>query len=371
MQTKNKSIRILGTRGVPAAHGGFETFAEHLALYLVQHGWQVTVYCQQDGAGEVHEDNWESVHRIHIPVTQSGARGTIAFDWKSTLHAAREPGLVLTLGYNTAVFCAIYRLNGVPNLINMDGVEWRREKWTWLERTWLYLNERAGSLLGNHLIADHPEIKAHLMRHAHERKITMIPYGANQIESADTSLLDAYGLTPGKYAILIARPEPENSILEVVKAFSRKKRGLKLVVLGKYNPDESSYQKLVMQAASSEVLFPGAIYEKPIIQSLRFHARLYVHGHKVGGTNPSLVEALGAGSAVLAQDNKFNRWVAGNGAHYFSDEQECATELDALLSDDDMINGMKQASQKRFLEELTWDKVLSAYESLLLKWLPG
>lgn len=368
MQTRNKSIRILGTRGVPAAHGGFETFAEHLALYLVRRGWQVTVYCQQDGSSAVHEDTWEGVHRIHIPVTQSGARGTIVFDWKSTLHAAREPGLVLTLGYNTAIFCAIYRLKGITNLINMDGIEWRREKWTWLERTWLYLNERAGSLLGNHLIADHPEIKSHLMLHAPDSKITMIPYGADQVESADVSCLDAYGLAPDKYAILIARPEPENSILEVVKAFSAKHRNMKLVVLGKYSPDEFPYHKLVMNAASSEVLFPGAIYEKPIIQSLRFHARLYIHGHKVGGTNPSLVEALGAGSAVLAQDNKFNLWVAGTGARYFSDERNCITELDAILMDDNIINNMKQASLGRFLERLTWDKVLSEYESLLLHW---
>ena len=152
-------------------------------------------------------------------------------------------------------------------------------------------------------------------------KITMIPYGADLVENADPSLLYPYGLTPGGYAIVVARPEPENSILEIVGAFSTKTRNLKLVVLGKYSPNESPYQKSVMGAASSEVLFPGAVYEKSIIQSLRFHARLYIHGHKVGGTNPSLVEALGVGSAVLAQDNKFNRWVARKGAHYFSGEE--------------------------------------------------
>ena len=102
-----KKIRILGTRGVPAAHGGFETFAEHLALYLVQRGWEVTVYCQEDGPGAVFEDTWEGIHRIRMPVAASGASGTIVFDWQSTLHASRSQGLVLTLGYNTAVFCAL------------------------------------------------------------------------------------------------------------------------------------------------------------------------------------------------------------------------------------------------------------------------
>jgi hypothetical protein len=174
---------------VPAAHGGFETFAEHLALYLVQRGWQVTVYCQQDGAGAVHEDTWEGVRRVHILVTQSGAKGTIVFDWKSTLHAASESGLVLTLGYNTAVFCLAYRLKGITNLINMDGIEWRRQKWSTLERAWLYLNECAGCWLGNHLIADHPEIKAHLATRVAESKITMIPYGADRIDNADSGVL--------------------------------------------------------------------------------------------------------------------------------------------------------------------------------------
>ena len=104
-----RHLRILGTRGVPAAHGGFETFAEHLAPFLVERGWQVTVYCQEDGVGPVFEDTWRGVRRVRMPVATGGAAGTIVFDWKSTVHAAREPGLVLTLGYNTAVFCALYR----------------------------------------------------------------------------------------------------------------------------------------------------------------------------------------------------------------------------------------------------------------------
>ena len=104
-----KKIRILGTRGVPAAHGGFETFAEHLALYLVKQGWQVTVYCQEDGEGANFEDTWQGVRRVRMPVATTGAAGTIVFDWKSTVHAAGESGLVLTLGYNTAIFCVLYR----------------------------------------------------------------------------------------------------------------------------------------------------------------------------------------------------------------------------------------------------------------------
>lgn len=362
-----KAVRILGTRGVPAAHGGFETFAEHLAPYLVDRGWEVTVYCQEDGAGAVFEDAWRGVRRVRMPVATGGAAGTIVFDWKSTLHAAGEKGLVLTLGYNTAIFCALYRLKGLRNVVNMDGVEWRRQKWGALARTWFWLNDWAGCWLGNHLVADHPEIKTHLATRVSQDKITMIPYGSDRVNSADTGAIATYGLEPGAYAILIARAEPENSILEVVRAWSSEPRGCKLVVLGKYDPGHA-YQRAVKEAASGEVIFPGAIYDKAVVQALRFHARFYVHGHQVGGTNPSLVEALGAGNAVLAHDNPFNRWVAGEAGVYFRGEKECVQRIEHLLGDADRLTLLQSASRARHAAEFTWEKVLGDYEKLLLDW---
>lgn len=365
---KQQRVRILGTRGVPAAHGGFETFAEHLALYLVERGWQVTVYCQEDGAGAVCEDSWQGVRRVRMPVATPGAAGTIVFDLRSTLHAAREPGLVLTLGYNTAVFCALYRLTGIANVINMDGIEWRRQKWGALAKTWFWLNDWAGCWLGNHLVADHPEIARHLATRAPRAKITMIPYGSDRVETAATALLAPYGLAPDGYAILIARAEPENSILEVVRAWSRRPRGCQLVVLGKYAADHA-YQCAVQAAASDEVVFPGAIYDKAVVQALRRHARFYVHGHQVGGTNPSLVEALGAGNAVLAHDNPYNRWVAGAGGSYFANEAECAAGIECLLGDAAQLARQQAASRQRHAERFTWARILAEYEELLTQWL--
>ncbi len=361
----DKTIRILGTRGIPANHGGFETFAEHLALYLVARGWDVTVYCQDDGGSQVYEDQWQGVRRVHIPVRQGGAAGTIVFDWKATLHSAREPGLVLTLGYNTAVFALWYRLKGLTNLFNMDGIEWRRQKWGPLARTWFYLNEWAGAWLGNHLIADHPHIKNHLSSRVQPAKITTIAYGADAVVAAPAEPLQQYGLSPGGYAILIARAEPENSILEAVQGWSRRRRGLQLVVLGKYDPDHA-YQNAVRQAASDEVQFIGAVYDGPTVQALRYHACLYLHGHQVGGTNPSLVEALGAGNPVLAHDNPFNRWVAGPEACYFSGADACAGQLDRILPDPALLAAMGQASRARHAQQFTWDHILREYETLLL-----
>jgi glycosyltransferase involved in cell wall biosynthesis len=163
---------------------------------------------------------------------------------------------------------------------------------------------------------------------------------------------------------LIARAEPENSVLEVVQAWSRKPRGCKLVVLGKYEAGHA-YQRAVQAAASAEVIFPGAIYEKPVVQALRFHARFYVHGHQVGGTNPSLVESLGTGNAVLAHDNAYNRWVAGDAGVYFADESGCALAIERLLTGSDDLAALQNAARARHSAAFTWDKVLGEYEVLL------
>ncbi|CAI8863457.1 DUF1972 domain-containing protein [Pseudomonas donghuensis] len=366
-----RSLTVLGIRGVPAQHGGFETFAEKLAPYLVAQGWQVTVYCQEDGEGAIWESHWEGVRRIHIPVSRAGAAGTIVFDWKATCHALSQDGLFLTLGYNTAVFNLLQRVKGQINVINMDGIEWRREKWGLIAKTWFWLNERAGCWIGNHLVADHPKIKDHLTTRVSAEKITMIPYGGDEVLTADASLLERFALQPGQFSVIIARPEPENSFLEMVRAFSAKPRGHRLVVLGNFNPQANVYHRQVMDAASSEVLFPGAIYEAPVVQALRHFSRFYLHGHRVGGTNPSLVEGLGAGCAVIAHDNHFNRWVAGPEAAYFADEDACAALFDRLLVDDQAVQAMKAASRNRFLERFTWERILREYESLLVKWHPS
>lgn len=363
---RGKSLRILGTRGVPAAHGGFETFAEALARYLVVRDWRVVVYCQEDGEGSTFEDSWEGVERVRIPVAQTGPKGTVIFDWKATLHAAAHRDLCLTLGYNTAVFGALLRLKGIPNIVNMDGIEWARAKWGWVAKTWFWLNDWAGCWLGSCLIADHPEIKRHLESRVSAAKIVMIPYGADAVEAVDSAPLVDMGLQPGCYLTLIARAEPENSILEVVRAFSARPRGFKLAVLGNYDPTRNAYHRAVKGAASPEVVFCGAIYDKRIVQALRAHSVAYIHGHQVGGTNPSLVEALGAGNAVLAHDNKYNRWVSGESARYFSDVEECSTQLDEMLGSPNMLDSMRRGSKARFVSAFTWPKVLAEYEALLL-----
>jgi glycosyltransferase involved in cell wall biosynthesis len=365
-----KKLFILGIRGVPAQHGGFETFAENLSVFLTCRGWQVTVYCQEPSGDSIWNSEWKDVQRVHIPVTRSGAVGTVIFDLKATRHALTQDGLFLTLGYNTAIFNVMQRIKGQTNVINMDGIEWRRDKWGVIAKTWFWLNERIGCWVGNHLVADHPRIKDHLATRVSADKITMIPYGGDEVLEADASLLHPYGLEPGRYSIIIARPEPENSFLEMVRAFSRKRRDHTLVVLGNFDPNQNAYHRQVMNAASDEVIFPGAIYDAPVVQALRFYSRFYLHGHRVGGTNPSLVEALGAGCAVIAHDNHFNRWVAGENAAYFADEAACSQLFVQLLTDDNRLASMRAASRREFQARFTWEHILSQYEALLTQWYP-
>jgi glycosyltransferase involved in cell wall biosynthesis len=245
----------------------------------------------------------------------------------------------------------------------MDGIEWKRAKYSKAQQIYLWLNERLAAAAGNILIADHPEIAKHHAKHASADKIRMIPYGGEQIESADEALLARYGIIRDRFLTVIARPEPENSVLEIVRAFSRKPRGVKLVVLGRYNR-EHAYQASVMDAASDEVIFPGAVYNRADVHALRFFSLAYVHGHQVGGTNPSLVEALGARNPVIAHDNPFNRWVAGSAGRYFADESACERQIEELIASEPLRQKLRNAAQRRWNEAFTWTKVLNAYREL-------
>lgn len=360
-----RSLYILGTRGIPAAHGGFETFAQRFALHMRDKGWAVTVYCQADSgpAGPI-VDEWEGIRRITF-VADSGAVGTMKFDWACTRHAMKERGVMLVLGYNTALFSALLRLTGNPVLMNMDGIEWKRAKWPWHGRIWLYLNEWIGALTSNTLIADHPEIAKHLRRRRRASDIVMIPYGADLIESAPTGPVTARGLTPGKYVISIGRIEPENNILPMIEAFASQPRDLEFICLGKLEPDKNAYHDAVLSAGGDRVIFPGAIYDAAVVQALRFHAAAYCHGHSVGGTNPSLVEAMGAGNAIVAHDNAYNRWVVGEGQFFFANSADCSAVFDRIVDDPSASVRARAMARKRFLETFQWEPILEEYRQLV------
>jgi hypothetical protein len=253
-EDRRPTVRILGTHGVPANYGGFETAAEKVGLHLLARGWRVVIYCQVEGRGPITYDEWQGIERVNVPVDLPGWRGTSLFDLKCVRHAGRYRDLNLVFGYNTGIFNIWQRLKRIPMVINMDGIEWSRSRWGFTRQAILYINERFSALFGNHLIADHPEIEKYLWTRAPKRKVTMIAYGADEVLDADDGPVRALGLEPGGYLTLICRPIPENSILELVEGFSRRPRGIKLALLGNYRPAEDEYHRAVVDAASDEVV---------------------------------------------------------------------------------------------------------------------
>ncbi len=364
MEQPEKTLLILGTRGVPANHGGFETFAERYALFLAERGWRVSVYCQEDVEKVTcgpRTDVWRGITRIFIQTARKGGLGALDFDWKCVRDALTRPGVCLVLGYNGAAFLPALRLFGRKVFTNMDGIEWRRPKWPLPVRAWFYVNEWIAAWTSQRLVADHPAIAAHLATRRSRGATVVIPYGGDPVARAPVEPLEKFGLEPGRYLISVARIEPDNNILTIVRAFSAAPRGAKLVVVGKLD-DDNPYHRRVRAAASIEVVFTGAIYDGAVVCALRFHARAYLHGHMVGGTNPSLVEALWAGNPVIAHDNAYNRWTAGAAAISFTDATSCAQAIARALADDVLVARLSKAARARAAAAFQWRDVLLAYE---------
>lgn len=359
-----KRLLILGTRGLPAAHGGFETFAQRLALFLVERGWAVSVYCQRDVTTvtqRISTDDWHGVERIHVEVATRGPVATLDFDARCTVDALKRPGVCLVLGYNGGAFLPLLRLAGRKVITNMDGIEWLRPKWSLLAKTWFWVNEWIAAWSSQRLVADHPAIMDHVASRRSRDAVVMIPYGGDTVRDTDPDLIRPLGLDPDRYFLVVARVEPDNSVLPIVKAFSRARRGRSLVVIGKID-DANFYHREIRAAASDEVMFPGPIYDGRLLGAVRHHARAYMHGHMMGGTNPSLVEALWAGNAVIAHDNRFNRWTAGTAGLYFANVDDCAAHIARFNADDEAVWGARAAARARADAQFRWSSVLESYE---------
>jgi glycosyltransferase involved in cell wall biosynthesis len=372
-QLPNFKLRILGIRGLPAGQGSSEIFAEHLALHLVKRGWQVVVYCQNAGSDGVSEgSDWHGVERINIPIpsSYSEAKATKMFHRQAFRHASQFQDLCLTLGYRTAAYCARLRLNGVPNLIHVDPLTWGRRSGGSGNRTRLRIDDLAECWLGNHLIAEHPQIAQQLETRVRSQKISTIGCGAKRLLHADPTMLEALGLARGGYLTVVSRAEPENSLLDIVLAFSARRRGIRLVVLGSDGENGHAYYDQMKAAASDEVMFLNGNRDKPVLDALRFYGLAYLHGNQVGRANMSLVEALGAGNAVIAHDNRYNRWAAGDGARYFQSSDDLCAILDEVLQSPEDLAKMRASSVIRFDAGFEMGRVLSNYENLLEQWLP-
>jgi glycosyltransferase involved in cell wall biosynthesis len=360
-----KSLAILGSRGIPARYGGFETFAEELSVRLAREGVDVTVFCQASD-GEI-ENPYKGVNLEFVKAPQLGVFSTLIFDFLCLLRARGRYDVVYMLGYGAAVFCFIPRMFGSTVWINPDGVEWLRSKWSGLAKTWFRLMEWFSVRIANRIIADAEAIREFLVaRHGELRESSVIAYGAPLLErQPDDDWLQRHHLIAGRYDIVVCRLEPENHVLEIISGYLQAKSAGELIVVGGIE-NKTEYVSQLLADAGDKIRFVGAIYDQRELQSLRFNARYYFHGHSVGGTNPSLIEAMGAGNIVVAHDNPFNREVLGTGGRYFSNADDLTTVIDKLSQQSDSdLRQIRDSNRRRIREYYTWENVTAQYLELL------
>jgi glycosyltransferase involved in cell wall biosynthesis len=280
--------------------------------------------------------------------------------------ARKRFDVVYMLGYGASLFCFIPRLYGAEVWINMDGVEWLRSKWRWPARAYLRTMEMIAMWTPNRIIADAVSIQAHLKsRHRHLPKCTVIPYGAEIVALAPSEeCLAEWNVKSGDYFTVVCRLEPENHVLEILEGYAASSSAYSLLVVGDHELD-TSYMRRLDLVTDPRVRLIGTVYDKARLRALRFHARGYFHGHSVGGTNPSLLEAMASGNAVIAHDNVFNREVAGDAAAYFKNSKEIPGILENLEADSDLLQQMRAAARQRVKLKYDWQSITDRYEQLL------
>ncbi len=299
-------IAILGTRGIPANYGGFETFAEELSTRLAARGHAVTVYCRQRYSAPT----YRGVALQYLPTFRHKYFDTIVHTALSTFHLlGQRADAALYCNAANAVFTILPRLSGIPVALNVDGIERRRAKWNALAKTWYRISEWLATFLPNAVITDAQAI-ADYYRSTYGKATHFIPYGAETGKVSTDATVRELGLEPGRYFLYVSRMEPENRALEVREAFEQVATDLKLALIGDA-PYAHDYIRRVRDTQDPRIVIPGAIYGRGY-QELGSHCFAYVHATEVGGTHPALIEAMGRGALVLYRDTPENREVAAD-----------------------------------------------------------
>ncbi len=361
-------IAVLGTRGIPAAYGGFETFAEELSARLASRGHDVTVYARRGATGAAVAHH-RGARVVTLPTIRRKYLDTVVHTALSGLHAAaRGYDAVLVCNGVNALTCRFARLLGAPTrvVLNVDGLERNRRKWNALGRLVYAASERLSCALPDVLVTDARAIQAYY-RDTYGQDSLCIPYGSDLPQPAGTAALDRLGLTPGGYVLYVSRFEPENNADAVVRAYRDVRGETPLVLLGGA-PYADAYVASVKAEAARDprVVLPGPVYGEGY-RELLANAALYVHATEVGGTHPALLEAMGFGRPLVVHDTAENRETAGRAALYADAARpETLTRgIETLLADPVRRRVLGEAARRRALDLYRWDSVTDAYERAL------
>ena len=352
-------IAILGTRGVPNHYGGFEQFAEFFSVYLVEKGHDVFVYNSHNHPYQ--EPTFRGVHIIHQndPEHKLGTFGQFIYDFNCILNARKQNfDIILQLGY-TSNSIWFFLLPKKPIIItNMDGIEWKRSKYARPVQQFLKFAERLAALSSDYLVADSIGIQTFLKKR-YQKDATYIAYGAKPFDTPNQAILELYDVKQNQYNMIMARFEPENNLDMVLEGVAQNSANkTPILVVGNHNTKYGTYLKNKFKNQNN-ILFVGGIYNLEHLDNLRYYCNIYFHGHSVGGTNPSLLEAMASQALIASHNNDFNRGVLQNNALYFSNAKEVAVLLDTYKKNDN-LHFIKN-NFDIIVNEFNWDKINGQY----------
>jgi len=364
--TPTLRIALIGTRGIPAAYGGFETAVEEVGRRLVERGHRLLVYGRDAGTvGDTHL----GMRRVTLPAVRQKALETLSHTALSTLHAVTKarPDAAFVFNAANSPFLPILRARRIPVALHMDGLEWRRSKWGTRGKAYYRWAEEFGVQTADAIISDAPGI-ADYYDHQFDVSSELIRYGAPLLDDAPVDGIAGLGLEPGGYHLVVARFEPENHVREIVEGYSVSGARKPLVVVGSA-PYAAEYTAAIDRIAATDerIRLLGAVYDQELLDALYHHAYTYLHGHSVGGTNPSVLRAMGAGTAVVAYDVVFNREVLDGSGWYFAGPADAARAIDAVEADPTAVASNASAMRHRAAEAFSWDDVTAAYEDLAIR----
>jgi glycosyltransferase involved in cell wall biosynthesis len=361
-------IGVLGTRGIPNAYGGFEQFAQFLAKGLFEKGHEVWVY--SSSTHPYQDTEWMGIQIIHCkdPENKIGTGGQFIYDLNCFRDAAgRHFDILLQLGYTSSSVWHRYWPKDAVSLINMDGLEWKRSKYNWITRRFLRYAEWLAVRHGDHLIADSLGIQEYLLR-KFQKPSSYIPYGALVFGNPDDGCLKDWNLEAGHYLLIISRMEPENNIELMIRGYLDSGYPYPLVIVG--NTSNRFGNRIRKRYIQDNLRFIGSLYNLELLNNLRFHCASYLHGHSVGGTNPSLLEAMACSCPIIAHLNPFNQSILGDCAGYFESEAGLAGLLAGLQNQGPDPRWVEQNLNK-IKTMYRWDNIISQYETLFLRLVSG
>lgn len=355
-------IAILGSRGYPSTYGGFETFVRRLAPWLVSRGHEVTVYGRSEGRRRVSEI--DGIRVVDTVGLSTKSASTVTHGLTAALSCASErPDVVLALNVANGLGLPLLKARGVPVVMNVDGLEWQRAKWGRLASAGFRLGAHASARIADVLVADSREI-ARIWTEEFGVDPVFIPYGADVIENVGQSRVTALGLTPGSYALVVARLAPENNVELFVDAMAQLDWSIPSVVVGSANYDNPLEGRLRALASAGRLTWLGHVADQDLLSELWANAGVYFHGHSVGGTNPALLQALGHGAPTIAVDTVYNREVLARDDQLVrADASAVANAVRELLDDQPHRVELAAAGRNTITDRYLWESVLSDYEA--------